>query len=140
MKTPSEEEEGPCLRVEIPEAKEGENPWAQLTRFFERFLGHMETHVWPFDPLADVHPTLLPFKYVTPDDKQDPKFEKELAYLLTIGLQGQAFAWKYKMAFDLYWNTALKAYQVELTSVRRVDHRTAEGTHSTLTPQPPRSE
>jgi hypothetical protein len=105
--------------VEVPELKEGENSWALLTRFFEKFLGHMETYVWPVDPEADVHPTMLPFVYTTPTREKDERFEKELCYLLTIGLQGQAFAWKYRMAFDLLWDTAERAYRVELTSVRR---------------------
>lgn len=91
-----------------------------MTKFFEKFLGHMETYVWPVDPLADIYPTLLPFQYKPPGDEQDDKFLKELCYLLTIGLQGQCFAWKYKMTFDLLWNSELKAYQVELTSVRKV--------------------
>jgi hypothetical protein len=61
-RTPSEEEEEivPHVRVEVPEVKEGANGWESLHKFLEMFVGHMETHVWPVDPFADIYPTMLP--------------------------------------------------------------------------------
>lgn len=118
---PKEEaaEEVPHLKVELPETVNG-NGWENLHKLLETLAGHMETYIWPKDPDADIYPTLLPFLYITPDGTQDEKFLKELLYLLTIGLQGQGFGWKYKMLFDIHWNETRKGYQAELTSIRRV--------------------
>lgn len=113
----------PHLRVELPESASG-NGWETLHKMLETLMGHLETHIWPTDPDADVYPTLLPFVYKTPTDEPDEKFLKELLYLLTIGLQGQGFGWKYKMLFDIHWNATRKGYQAELTSVRRVPDST----------------
>jgi hypothetical protein len=120
-KTPSEEEEVvPHVNVEVPEIKEDENGWARFHKFMENFVGHMETHVWPRDADADVYPTMLPFLYVPPGGEQNERFLKELLYLLTIGMQGQGFGWKYKMLFDLHWNATRGGYVPELTSIRRL--------------------
>ncbi len=110
----------PHLRVDVPDG-EGGNGWERLHKFLELFVGHMETHIWPIDPRADVYPTMLPFLYVPPDRKQDERFLKELLFLLTIGLQGQGFGWKYKMLFDIHWNETQGGYQAELTGIRKVN-------------------
>ena len=109
----------PHLEVEIPE-DEGGNAWARFHKFMERFVGHMETHVWPKDEYADIYPTLLPFLYVPPGGEHDERFLKELLFLLTIGMQGQGFGWKYKMLFELHWNATQKGYVPELTSIRKI--------------------
>lgn len=110
----------PHVRVDVPKVREGQNPWELLTAFIQQFVGHMETFVWPVDPLADIYPTKLPFIYTTASGEQDERFLKELLYLLTIGLQGQGFGWRYKMLFEIYWNETRKGYIAELTSIRRV--------------------
>ena len=121
-RTPTEDEEELTahVRVDVPETREGQNGWETLTLFLQQFVGHMETYVWPVDPYADIHPTMLPFLYTTVDGEQDERFLKELLYLLTIGLQGQGFGWRYKMLFDVHWNHTKKGYLAELTSIRRV--------------------
>jgi hypothetical protein len=63
---------------------------------------------------------MLPFLYVPPENKQDERFLKELLYLLTIGLQGQGFGWKYKMLFEIHWNETRGGYMAELTGISRV--------------------
>jgi hypothetical protein len=40
--------------------------------------------------------------------------------MLTLGLQGEAFAWKYKFDFEVVFSTERKAYLVLLNSVRRM--------------------
>lgn len=109
----------PHVSVEIPDSTTG-NGWANLHKLLETLAGHMETHVWPHDPDADVYPTMLPFIYTTEDGKQDEKFLKELLFLLTIGLQGQGLGWKYKMLFDIHWNATKNGYMAELTSIRKI--------------------
>jgi hypothetical protein len=130
----SEEELIPHLRVEVPENTTG-NGWEQLTQFIQTFTGHMETFVWPKDPFADIYPTMLPFVYCPPDGKQDERFLKELLYLLTIGLQGQAFGWRYKMLFDVHWNETRNGYMAEITSIQRVGagHFPKPASEATLT-------
>lgn len=124
MKTPSEDEADvapiPHLRVDLPPPPTDGNGWATLTQFLQQFVGHMETYVWPVDPLADIYPTMLPFLYKTEDGEQNERFLKELLYLLTIGLQGQGFGWRYKMLFDVHWNHTRKGYVAEITSIRKV--------------------
>ena len=100
----------------------------------------METHVWPIDPEADVHPTMLPFLYTTTTGKPDERFLKELLYLLTIGLQGQAFAWRYKMLFDVHWNETKNGYMAELTGISRVGSQKYPKPVSEATLSAPRTE
>jgi hypothetical protein len=119
LETIEEEEQIPHVRVEVPETTTG-NGWEQLTQFIQMFVGHMETYIWPIDPLADVHPTMLPFLYKPAGDVPDDKFLSELLYLLTIGLQGQAFGWRYKMLFDVHWNDSKKGYMAELTGITKI--------------------
>jgi hypothetical protein len=90
----------------------------------EQLCAFMERVIWPMDPDADIAPkSLMPFQYGTPTDEEDMNTLKTLMVMLTIGLQGQAFAWKYKFDFDVVWSSEAKAYLVFLNSVRRMWNR-----------------
>lgn len=106
----------------------------------ERLLEFMEKCVWPHDPEADIMPhTLMPFKYQTPTGKECEETLKCLLGMLTLGLQGQAFQWKYKFDFDVVFHSEEKAYLVLLNSVRRMWTRGLSETSGTidLTGAPP---
>jgi hypothetical protein len=90
----------------------------------EQLCAFMERVIWPMDPEADIQPkSLMPFRYGTPTGEEDMDVLKTLMVMLTIGLQGQAFAWKYKFDFDVVWSSEQEAYLVFLNSVRRMWNR-----------------
>jgi hypothetical protein len=102
----------------------GHGGWGAFTKHMEGLLAFMEKVVWPMDPEADVAPqSLMPFFYKTDSGEEDMDVLKTLMVMLTIGLQGQAFHWKYKFDFDVVWSTHEKAYLVLLNSVRRMWNR-----------------
>ena len=104
--------------------KTGEEGWKSFTTHIEKLLEMMEKCIWPVDPDADIMPhTLMPFSYGTPTDEEDEEVLKGLLMALTLGLQGQAFNWRYKFDFDVVWSTEDKAYLVFLNSVRRMWNR-----------------
>ncbi len=110
------------IRVEF-RSDEAESGWGAFTRHMESLLHMLETSIWPVDAEADVMPTLMPFEYKTESGEEDERVLKSLLMMLTLGLQGEAFKWKYKFDFDVFWNEHAKAYNVILNSVRRMWHR-----------------
>jgi hypothetical protein len=117
-------EEAALLYAPVPvenDIKEGQEGWGAFTRHIEHLLGFMERAIWPVDPDADVMPhTLMPFEYHTETGEEDEKVLTSLMAMLTLGLQGQAFKWKYKFDFDVVFSAERKAYLVLLNSVRRM--------------------
>ena len=98
--------------------------WALFTTHMEKLCEFMEKCIWPVDPDADIaEGALMPFRYETADGKEDENVLKTLLVMLTLGLQGQAFQWKYKMDFDVAWIEEQKAYVVFLNSIRRMWNR-----------------
>lgn len=90
----------------------------------ENLLEFMERCIWPVDPDADIMPqTLMPYVYGTESGEEDENVLKSLLVMLTVGLQGQCFNWRYKMDFDVIWSTEQKAYVVLLNSIRRMHTR-----------------
>jgi hypothetical protein len=119
--------EAVCMHVPAiveTDIKEGDNGWGVFTRHIESLCQFMERCIWPVDPDADIMPkTLLPFEYNTPDGKESEEVLKCLLGMLTVGLQGHAFSWKYKFEFDVVFSDERKAYLVLLNSVRRMWNR-----------------
>jgi hypothetical protein len=98
--------------------------WAAFTKHLENLIKFLETAIWPIDPEADIMPhTLMPFAYGTPTNEECEETLKCLLGALTLGLQGQAFQWRYKFDFDVVWSTERKAYLVLLNSIRRMWNR-----------------
>jgi hypothetical protein len=93
-------EEHQTLFVPVPVDTdfEGEmHSWAAFTKHVENLLKMMETCIWPVDPDADVYPhTVMPLVYRTESGEEDEETLKQLMFMLTLGLQGEAFKWKYK--------------------------------------------
>ena len=110
--------------------------WAAFTKHMEHLIKFMEKTIWPIDPDADVMPhTLMPFAYGTPTDEECESTLKSLLAALTLGLQGQAFQWRYKFDFDVVWSTERKAYLVLLNSIRRMWNRGLSETAATIEPE-----
>lgn len=102
----------------------GADSWSSFTKHMEALLKMMEEKIWPIDPEADVLPhTLMPFVYGTESGEEDENVLKCLLCMLTLGLQGQAFNWKYKFDFDVLWSDEQKGYLVLLNSIRRMWNR-----------------
>lgn len=124
------QEAAKCVFVDVPvevNIEKGDNGWSVFTKHMEALCEFMEKAIWPIDPEADIMPhTLMPFCYSTPDGKEDESTLKCLMGMLTLGLQGQAFAWKYKFDFDVIFSEEQKAYLVLLNSVRRMWNRGSE--------------
>lgn len=98
----------------------GADGWRVFTRHMEQLLEFMEKTVWPIDPEADVMPQcLMPFVYATESGEEDESVLKSLLLMLSLGLQGECFKWKYKFDFDVVFSNEKKGYLVLLNSVRR---------------------
>ncbi len=112
--------------------KPGDSGWGIFTTHIEKICEFFEKCIWPVDPEADIMPhCLMPFEYASPTGEECEETLKCLLGMLTVGLQGQAFAWKYKFDFDVVFSTERKAYLVLLNSVRRMWNRDANTSETT---------
>jgi hypothetical protein len=118
-------EERKCMvvPVEVKTAVESANGWEAFSTHIESLVKMFEKYIWPVDPEADLEPTQLPFAYATASGEEDEAVLRNLMIMLTLGLQGEAFKWRYKFDFDVVWDEEHAVYRVWINSVRRMHQR-----------------
>jgi hypothetical protein len=92
--------------------------WDTLTSFVSSVLKTLELHIWPDKGyLIELEPVVLPLLYATPTGVEDDRILQELFFMLTIGLQGKAFEWRYRIDFDAWWDEEAKGYRAAIIDV-----------------------
>jgi hypothetical protein len=92
--------------------------WDTLTNFVSTILKTLELHIWPEQGfLIELQPVVLPMLYKTKTDTEDDKIVDELMFMLTVGLQGKAFEWRYRIEFDVWWDDDAKGYRAAIVDV-----------------------